>query len=86
MGRCGAAGGGVCGAGFAAGFAAGFGAAFTAGFAAGFAAGLAGALATGFGPTAVGYFVQGWFKFGGVEYFKIQGASFFVNGAGLLSK
>jgi solute carrier family 25 phosphate transporter 3 len=24
------------------------------------------------GPTAVGYFVQGWFKFGGVEYFKIN--------------
>jgi solute carrier family 25 phosphate transporter 3 len=36
-----------------------------------------GALATGFGPTAVGYFVQGWFKFGGVEFFKIQGANFF---------
>ena len=32
----------------------------------------AGALATGFGPTAVGYFIQGWFKFGGVEYFKIN--------------
>ncbi|KAJ3272132.1 hypothetical protein HDV01_005897 [Terramyces sp. JEL0728] len=30
------------------------------------------ALATGFGPTAVGYFVQGWFKFGGVEFFKIR--------------
>lgn len=30
-----------------------------------------GALATGFGPTAVGYFVQGWFKFGGVEFFKV---------------
>eukprot|EP00164_Ancoracysta_twista_P000266 GFYU01000378.1.p2 GENE.GFYU01000378.1~~GFYU01000378.1.p2 ORF type:complete len:317 (+),score=96.53 GFYU01000378.1:24-974(+) len=30
-----------------------------------------GALATGLGPTAQGYFVQGWFKFGGVEYFKI---------------
>ena len=27
-----------------------------------------GALATGFGPTAAGYFVQGWFKFGGVEF------------------
>lgn len=26
-----------------------------------------GALATGLGPTVVGYFVQGWFKFGGVE-------------------
>lgn len=31
-----------------------------------------GALATGLGPTAAGYFVQGWFKFGGVEFFKIQ--------------
>jgi solute carrier family 25 phosphate transporter 3 len=30
------------------------------------------ALATGLGPTAVGYFVQGWFKFGGVEFFKIN--------------
>lgn len=30
------------------------------------------ALATGLGPTAVGYFVQGWFKFGGVQYFKIK--------------
>ncbi len=29
-------------------------------------------LTTGFGPTFVGYFVQGWFKFGGVEYFKVQ--------------
>jgi solute carrier family 25 phosphate transporter 3 len=29
------------------------------------------ALSTGLGPTAQGYFVQGWFKFGGVEYFKI---------------
>ena len=29
----------------------------------------AGALASGFGPTAVGYFIQGWFKFGGVEFF-----------------
>jgi solute carrier family 25 phosphate transporter 3 len=33
------------------------------------------ALATGLGPTAVGYFVQGWFKFGGVEFFKINMAS-----------
>jgi solute carrier family 25 phosphate transporter 3 len=33
--------------------------------------GMAG-LATGLGPTAVGYFVQGWFKFGGVEFFKIN--------------
>jgi solute carrier family 25 phosphate transporter 3 len=31
-----------------------------------------GALATGLGPTAAGYFVQGWFKFGGVEFFKIN--------------
>lgn len=31
-----------------------------------------GALATGLGPTAFGYFVQGWFKFGGVELFKIK--------------
>jgi solute carrier family 25 phosphate transporter 3 len=31
----------------------------------------AGALATGLGATAVGYFIQGWFKFGGVEFFKI---------------
>jgi solute carrier family 25 phosphate transporter 3 len=29
-------------------------------------------LLTGLAPTAVGYFVQGWFKFGGVEFFKIQ--------------
>lgn len=29
-------------------------------------------LATGLGPTLFGYFVQGWFKFGGVEYFKIN--------------
>merc|ERR1711934_1027350 len=29
------------------------------------------ALSTGLGATAQGYFVQGWFKFGGVEYFKI---------------
>ena len=29
-----------------------------------------GALATGFGPTAAGYFLQGTFKFGGYEYFK----------------
>lgn len=32
----------------------------------------AAALATGFGATAAGYFVQGWFKFGGVEFFKIK--------------
>jgi solute carrier family 25 phosphate transporter 3 len=32
----------------------------------------AGALATGLGATAAGYFVQGWFKFGGVEFFKVN--------------
>jgi len=32
----------------------------------------AGALATGFGPTAAGYFLQGAFKFGGYEFFKQQ--------------
>jgi len=32
------------------------------------------ALATGLGPTAVGYFIQGWLKFGGVEFFKINAA------------
>lgn len=32
----------------------------------------AGALTTGLGATAFGYFIQGWFKFGGVEYFKVQ--------------
>lgn len=32
----------------------------------------AGALATGLGPTVFGYFIQGWFKFGGVEFFKIN--------------
>lgn len=35
----------------------------------------AAALATGLGPTAVGYFIQGWFKFGGVEFFKINMAT-----------
>ncbi|KAG0260949.1 mitochondrial phosphate carrier protein [Linnemannia exigua] len=30
----------------------------------------AGALATGFGPTFVGYFIQGAFKFGGYEFWK----------------
>lgn len=30
------------------------------------------ALSTGLGATAAGYFVQGWFKFGGVELFKIK--------------
>ncbi|KAJ3130075.1 hypothetical protein HK100_008286 [Physocladia obscura] len=36
----------------------------------------AGALLTGFGPTALGYFVQGWFKFGGVEFFKVQASQY----------
>ncbi|KAJ3291601.1 hypothetical protein HDU79_002215 [Rhizoclosmatium sp. JEL0117] len=36
----------------------------------------AGALLTGLGPTALGYFVQGWFKFGGVEFFKVQSVNF----------
>lgn len=31
-----------------------------------------GALATGLGPTVVGYFIQGFFKFGGVELFKVK--------------
>jgi solute carrier family 25 phosphate transporter 3 len=31
-----------------------------------------GALLTGLGATASGYFIQGWFKFGGVEFFKIN--------------
>ena len=34
------------------------------------------ALTTGLGATAVGYFIQGWFKFGGVEFFKIQAATY----------
>jgi len=29
-------------------------------------------LTTGLGATAAGYFVQGWFKFGGVEFFKVK--------------
>jgi solute carrier family 25 phosphate transporter 3 len=33
------------------------------------------ALSTGIGATAAGYFVQGWFKFGGVEFFKIKMAN-----------
>ncbi|CAD7955736.1 unnamed protein product [Amoebophrya sp. A120] len=33
-----------------------------------------GALATGLGPTAMGYFIQGWFKFGGFELFKVKAA------------
>lgn len=32
----------------------------------------AGALLTGFGPTVLGYFLQGAFKFGGYEFFKQQ--------------
>lgn len=36
----------------------------------------AGALATGLGATAAGYFVQGWFKFGGVEFFKISAVKY----------
>ena len=30
-----------------------------------------GALATGLGATAFGYFIQGWFKFGGIERKKL---------------
>jgi len=30
------------------------------------------ALSTGLTATGIGYFVQGWFKFGGVEFFKIK--------------
>jgi len=33
------------------------------------------ALSTGLGATAIGYFIQGWFKFGGVEFFKIKAAN-----------
>jgi len=33
------------------------------------------ALSTGLGPTFAGYLVQGFFKFGGVEYFKTQAAA-----------
>lgn len=36
----------------------------------------AGVLATGLGATAAGYFVQGWFKFGGVEFFKVNMAQY----------
>merc|ERR1719446_1919297 len=32
------------------------------------------ALSTGLAATAVGYFIQGWFKFGGVELIKIKSA------------
>eukprot|EP01127_Copromyxa_protea_P014597 TRINITY_DN40_c0_g2_i1.p1 TRINITY_DN40_c0_g2~~TRINITY_DN40_c0_g2_i1.p1 ORF type:complete len:315 (+),score=93.65 TRINITY_DN40_c0_g2_i1:470-1414(+) len=35
----------------------------------------AAALASGLGATAAGYFVQGWFKFGGVEFFKVTFAN-----------
>ena len=35
----------------------------------------AGALSTGLGATVGGYFIQGWFKFGGVEFFKIKAVS-----------
>ena len=35
------------------------------------------ALATGFGPTAAGYFLQGAFKFGGYELFKQQFINYF---------
>eukprot|EP00522_Entomoneis_paludosa_P003642 CAMPEP_0172471546 /NCGR_PEP_ID=MMETSP1065-20121228/67870_1 /TAXON_ID=265537 /ORGANISM="Amphiprora paludosa, Strain CCMP125" /LENGTH=321 /DNA_ID=CAMNT_0013229649 /DNA_START=1794 /DNA_END=2759 /DNA_ORIENTATION=- len=34
------------------------------------------ALTTGLGATVMGYFIQGWFKFGGVEFFKIQAAKY----------
>eukprot|EP00420_Gonyaulax_spinifera_P034415 CAMPEP_0197886366 /NCGR_PEP_ID=MMETSP1439-20131203/16112_1 /TAXON_ID=66791 /ORGANISM="Gonyaulax spinifera, Strain CCMP409" /LENGTH=308 /DNA_ID=CAMNT_0043506151 /DNA_START=66 /DNA_END=992 /DNA_ORIENTATION=- len=30
------------------------------------------ALSTGLAATGIGYFIQGWFKFGGVEFFKIK--------------
>lgn len=36
----------------------------------------AAALSTGFGATAAGYFVQGWFKFGGVELVKVNTAQY----------
>jgi solute carrier family 25 phosphate transporter 3 len=45
---------------------------FVGGFRQVIAAEGAGALLTGLGATATGYFVQGWFKFGGVEFFKIK--------------
>lgn len=32
---------------------------------------------SGLGATAAGYFVQGWFKFGGVEFFKVNLAHYF---------
>ena len=34
------------------------------------------ALTTGLGATVIGYFIQGWFKFGGVEFFKIKTAEY----------
>jgi len=36
----------------------------------------AGALLTGLGATAVGYFIQGWFKFGGNNFFKINAVQY----------
>jgi len=45
---------------------------FVGGFRQVIAAEGAGALLTGLGPTAQGYFIQGWFKFGGVEVFKTK--------------
>ncbi|ORY67030.1 mitochondrial phosphate carrier protein [Pseudomassariella vexata] len=36
----------------------------------------AGALLTGFGPTVMGYFLQGAFKFGGYEFFKRQAGDY----------
>jgi len=33
------------------------------------------ALSTGLGATAIGYFIQGWWKFGGVEFFKTKVAA-----------
>ncbi|KAK6352877.1 mitochondrial phosphate carrier protein [Orbilia brochopaga] len=37
----------------------------------------AGALLTGLGPTVIGYFLQGAFKFGGYEFFKKQSIDYF---------
>jgi solute carrier family 25 phosphate transporter 3 len=34
------------------------------------------ALTTGLGATAMGYFIQGWFKFGGVEFIKVNAAQY----------
>merc|ERR1719345_513170 len=33
------------------------------------------ALSTGLSATGFGYFIQGWFKFGGVEFFKTKTAA-----------